>query len=50
MFQHENNFGYIPVIGNSLLIVKTPLHHKVNSVLSNIIPRYTIQTFVGHEN
>lgn len=50
MFQHENNFGYIPIVGNSLLIVKTPLNHKVNPVLSNIIPRYTIQTFVGNEN
>lgn len=49
MFQDENDFGYIPVVGNSLLIVRTPVAHKVNPVLSPTIPRYTIQAFVRHD-
>lgn len=50
MFSDEKCSGYIPIVGNSLLIIKTPLNHKVNPVLSNNIPRFTIQTFVRDEN
>jgi len=46
MFTHNGQNGYIPVVGNSLIIIKTPLHHKVNPVLINNIPRITIQTFL----
>jgi Rps23 Pro-64 3,4-dihydroxylase Tpa1-like proline 4-hydroxylase len=50
MFADKKCSGYIPVLGNSLLIIKTPLDHKVNPVLINHIPRFTIQTFVNEEN
>jgi len=46
MFQHEGNHGYIPVVGNSLIIIKTPMLHKVNPVLSPIISRFSIQSFI----
>lgn len=46
MFTYNRQNGYIPVVGNSLIIVKTPLLHKVNSVLINHIPRITIQNFL----
>jgi Rps23 Pro-64 3,4-dihydroxylase Tpa1-like proline 4-hydroxylase len=46
MFTHNGQNGYIPVIGNSVVIIKTPLQHKVNSVLTNIISRITIQSFI----
>ena len=46
MFNSENGHGYIPVVGNSLLIIKSPLKHKVNPVLSPIIPRVSIQMFI----
>jgi hypothetical protein len=50
MFANEKYSGYIPIVGNSLLIIKTPFDHKVNPVLINNIPRFTIQTFVNEEN
>jgi len=46
MFTHNGQNGYIPVTGNSLIIIKTPLLHKVNPVLINHIPRITIQNFI----
>jgi len=46
MFTHNGQNGYIPVIGNSLVIVKTPLTHKVNPVLTNYMQRVTIQNFI----
>jgi Rps23 Pro-64 3,4-dihydroxylase Tpa1-like proline 4-hydroxylase len=46
MFTHNGQNGYIPVIGNSLVIIKTPLQHKVNPVLTDHIPRITIQNFI----
>ena len=46
MFNTENGHGYIPVVGNSLVIIKSPLEHKVNPVLSPIIPRVSIQMFI----
>jgi len=46
MFRHENSSGFIPLVGNSLLLLKAPLLHKVSSVLKPLIPRKTIQIFV----
>ena len=46
MFKTKEQSGFIPVVGNSLIITKTPLFHKVNPVLSPTIPRFTIQSFI----
>ena len=46
MFTNNGQNGYIPVVGNSLIIVKTPLLHKVNPVLIDYMPRITIQNFL----
>jgi Rps23 Pro-64 3,4-dihydroxylase Tpa1-like proline 4-hydroxylase len=46
MFTYNGQNGYIPVVGNSLVIIKTPLQHKVNPVLVNYISRITIQNFI----
>ena len=47
MYQHEGKFGYIPIIGNSVVIIKSPMMHKVNTVLSPIMPRLSIQSFIS---
>lgn len=46
MFNDQNGFGFLPVIGNSIIIVKTPLDHKVNNIISPIMPRVSIQLFM----
>jgi Rps23 Pro-64 3,4-dihydroxylase Tpa1-like proline 4-hydroxylase len=46
MFKVDGNHGYLPVVGNSLVIIKTPMFHKVNPVLSPLIPRISIQSFI----
>jgi Rps23 Pro-64 3,4-dihydroxylase Tpa1-like proline 4-hydroxylase len=46
MFKYKFSHGYLPCRGNSLVIVKTPLEHKVNPVLSPIMPRMSIQIFM----
>lgn len=46
MFTFNGQNGYIPVIGNSLIIIQTPLQHKVNPVLTNYMSRITIQNFI----
>jgi len=46
MFKNENGHGWIPPVGNSLILVKAPLEHKVNTVLSPNIPRVSIQMFM----
>ena len=46
MYNSENGHGYIPIVGNSLVIIKSPLEHKVNPVLSTIIPRISVQMFI----
>ena len=46
MFTSKNGHGYIPVVGNSLVIIKSPLQHKVNPVLSSIVPRVSVQMFM----
>ena len=47
MFRDKIQCGYLPVVGNSLIIIKAPGMHKVNPVLSPIVPRITIQSFVA---
>jgi len=47
MYQHEGEFGFIPIIGNSIVIIKSPMLHKVNTVLSPIMPRLSIQSFIS---
>ena len=46
MFTDANGFGFLPVVGNSLVIVKAPIPHKVNPVLSPLMPRISVQIFM----
>ena len=46
LFKDENSNGFIPLVGNSLLIVKAPLLHKVTPVMNPLVPRKTIQIFI----
>jgi len=46
LFKNTSNNGFIPLIGNSLVIIKAPLLHKVTPVMKSIVPRKTIQIFV----
>tara|TARA_R100000951_G_scaffold77825_1_gene65688 strand:+ start:1755 stop:2285 length:531 start_codon:yes stop_codon:yes gene_type:complete len=46
MFTGDNGHGYIPIVRNSLVIIKSPFRHKVNPVLTSIVPRISIQMFM----
>ena len=46
MFTDNTGHGWIPLVGNSLVIVKSPIAHKVNTVLSPIMPRISVQLFM----
>ena len=46
MFTDNNGHGWIPPVGNSLVIIKSPLNHKVNPVLTSTMPRISVQMFV----
>ena len=46
MFSDKLGHGFLPFVGNSLVIVKSPLEHKVNPVRSNVMPRITVQMFM----
>ena len=46
MFTDNTGHGWIPLVGNSLVIVKAPIAHKVNPVLSPIMPRISVQIFM----
>ena len=46
MFTDVNGHGFLPPVGNSLIIVKAPLPHKVNPVLSPLMPRLSVQLFI----
>ena len=52
MFKNSKGSGFIPVLGNSMCIVKTGLKHKVSSVLKKTHNRFSIQTWVtnGEKN
>jgi len=45
MFKSNKGSGFIPVVGNSMCIVKCGLVHKVNPVLKKTHPRFSIQTW-----
>lgn len=47
MYSHEDIRGYIPPIGNSLVLMRSPMWHKVNTVLSPEIPRLSIQLWTS---
>ena len=46
MFTDDNGHGWLPPVGNSLVIIKAPISHKVNPVLSPTIPRISVQLFM----
>tara|TARA_Y100000114_G_C11758938_1_gene328425 strand:+ start:1565 stop:2098 length:534 start_codon:yes stop_codon:yes gene_type:complete len=46
MFKEQNSYNYFPIVGNSLVIIKSPLTHKVNTVLTSIVPRISVQIFM----
>lgn len=46
LFKDENANGFIPLVGNSLIIIKSPLEHKVTPVMKPVVPRKTIQIFI----
>tara|TARA_S200002703_G_scaffold66961_1_gene58116 strand:+ start:323 stop:856 length:534 start_codon:yes stop_codon:yes gene_type:complete len=46
MFTDKDGHGWIPPVGNSLMLVKNPLEHKVNPVLTTTVPRISIQIFI----
>ena len=46
LFTDKNSNGFIPVVGNSIVIVKAPFTHKVAPVMKPIVPRKTIQIFI----
>ena len=52
MFKSSLGSGFIPIVGNSVVLVKTGLTHKVNPNLKKTHPRLSIQTWVhrGGEN
>tara|TARA_R100001510_G_C7612386_1_gene175512 strand:- start:362 stop:910 length:549 start_codon:yes stop_codon:yes gene_type:complete len=46
LFSHIKGSGYIPIIGNSLLIIKSPIPHKVVPVITDVMPRISVQIFM----
>ena len=49
LFTDEKANGFIPLVGNSLIIIKSPFKHKVTPVMKSIVPRKTIQIFIKKE-
>jgi Rps23 Pro-64 3,4-dihydroxylase Tpa1-like proline 4-hydroxylase len=49
LFRHEKQTGFIPIVGNSLVIIKAPLDHKVVNVTKPLVPRKTIQIFINEK-
>ena len=49
MFKNNKGSGFIPIVGNSLVIVKTGLMHKVNPNLKKTHQRFSIQTWIDSE-
>ena len=47
MFKSEEGSGFIPIVGNSIIIVKVGLKHKVNANLKKTHNRLSIQTFLN---
>ena len=46
MFKSEEGSGFIPVVGNSVVIIKTGLEHKANPNLKKTHSRFSIQTWI----
>jgi hypothetical protein len=46
LFNDEHSKGFIPLVGNSIVIIKSPFEHKVVPVMKPLVPRKTIQIFV----
>ena len=46
MDKNAKRYGFIPLVGNSLVIIKSPFEHKVSPIQKPIVPRKTIQIFV----
>lgn len=46
LFTDGKSNGFIPVVGNSLVIIKAPFAHKVTNVMNPLVPRKTIQIFI----
>ena len=46
MFKSSLGSGFIPIVGNSVVLVKTGLTHKVNPNLKKTHPRLSIQTWI----
>ena len=46
MFSDGTGSGFLPYVGNSLAIIKSPINHKVNPVITDIMPRLSIQIFM----
>jgi len=46
MFKHKNGHGWIPPTANSLILIKSPVIHKVNTIIGTEVPRITIQMFL----
>ena len=50
MFKHKKNkhqnSGFIPVVGNSLILLKTGVLHKMNTVAKKNYSRLSIQTWI----
>ena len=47
MFKSSEGSGFIPILGNSIVIIKSGLHHKVNANLKKTHPRLSIQTWIN---
>ena len=47
LFKSDLGSGFIPIVGNSVLIVKTGLRHKVCANLKKTHPRFSIQTWIN---
>jgi Rps23 Pro-64 3,4-dihydroxylase Tpa1-like proline 4-hydroxylase len=47
LFKDTNSAGFIPIVGNSIVIVKVPFEHKVTPVMKPLVPRKTIQIFLN---
>jgi hypothetical protein len=46
MFTGKEANGFIPLVGNSIVIIKAPFDHKVTPVMNPLIPRKSIQIFI----
>ena len=46
MFMDGTGTGFVPIVSNSMVIVKAPIEHKVNQILSPVMPRLSVQIFM----